>query len=417
MNILALVAVPSSQQGGMEWSTLEVCRGLAENGHEIDLVYKEDGDFLPLYRSFCASVTKARFHQEYIKNPVHDALSVAKGLLPVLKLDPDVVYIQKYQNSFFGALVARLKNVPLVCHLRAFPPKYAFNRQWSFGLKTITRGIAVSEATKMAYVRAGFSPDTIRVVYNGIDLNRYASERSCTAIRAKTRETLSIPPNTFVILYAGRVDPPKNIEMLIRGFAQLNLSASQRRLIVVGGPVNHETPEAGAQYVNRLKQLCSDMGIADQVHFLGKRQDLPALYSAADVTVLPSLLPDTFGRTLAESMACGTPAAGLRYGGIPEVLSDEFAKFQFDVGDVAGLTRILQSLNGWQLSDPTLGDRCRAYARHHFDADRAVVEVEAVLAEAIRVGPKRLGPTSKDLKKWGKQVSSDPDSFSGLTAW
>ncbi len=413
MKILSLATVPSSQQGGMEWSTLEVTRGLAKRNHEILLVYKNEGDFLPVYQDFCASVTKAWFHEVYIKNPIHDLLSIIKGIAPLFRLNPDVVYIQKYQNSFFGALIARMKNVPLVCHLREFPPKKSFNRQWSFGLSTITRCIAVSEAAKRAYVEAGFAPETIEVVYNGIDLARFSIESD----RAATRQALGISQSSFVVLYAGRTDPPKNIEMLIQAFAQLAQKSSDVCLVIAGGSVNHKTPEAGEQYVESLKTLCHQLGIAENAYFLGKRSDLPAIYRAADVTVLPSLLPDTFGRTLAESMASGTPAIGLRYGGIPEVISDEFSKYQFDVGDVTGLARMLESLNGWQTFDPTLGQRCRDYAQKRFDAERTVSEVENVLVRAVQAGPKRLGPTLEDLQSWGDRVSSDPASFSGFTAW
>lgn len=412
MKILSLVTVPSSQQGGMEWATLEVSRGLAQRGHEINLVHKEEGDFLPVYRDFCASVTKARFHQHYINNPVYDALSIAKGLAPIFRFNPDVVYIQKYHNSFFGALIARIKNVPLVCHLHAFPPKESFNRQWSFGLSNITRCIAVSKATRKAYIRAGFAPETIEVVYNGISLDMFAMGGD----RPATRQALDISQDAFVVLYAGRLDPPKNIEMLIRAFAELKLTSPHAYLMIVGGPVNHETLADGERYLESLKRLCRQLGITDAA-FLGKRQDLPALYRAADVTVLPSLLPDTFGRTLAESMACGTPSIGLRYGGIPEVISDEFAKFQFEVGDVAGLVRILQSLDGWQETDPTLGQRCRRYAEKRFNAERAAAEVEHVLAEAVQLGAKRLGPSSKELQSWGEKVSADPDAFLGLVDW
>jgi glycosyltransferase involved in cell wall biosynthesis len=412
MKILSLETVPSSQQGGMEWSTLEVCRGLYDRGHEIHLVHKEDGDFLPLYSEFCTSITQTRFHEQYITHPIHSAASLAKGLLPLIQLDPDVVYIQKYQNSFFGALIARLKRVPLVCHLRAFPPRKSFNSQWSFGLNTVTRCIAVSEAAKQAYVMAGFSSKTIDIVYNGIDLDKFSLRND----RHQTRQRLEIPSEAFVALYAGRVDPPKNIEMLLRAFAKLQVSR-EAHLLIVGGPVNHRTVDAGRQYVESLKQLGRELGISARTHFLGKRKDLPALYCAADVTVLPSLLPDTFGRTLAESMACGTPAAGLRYGGIPEVISGEFAKFQFAVGDVNGLTRILESLQDWRINDPALALRCRRYAETRFAVDRTVAEVERVLEEAVSLGNLRLGPSPKVLQSWGERVLSNPEAFAGHIAW
>lgn len=125
------------------------------------------------------------------------------------------------------------------------------------------------------------------------------------------------------------------------------------------------------------------LGISNSVHWLGRRADLPQVYRAADVTVLPSMLPDTFGLVLAESMACGTPALGLRYGGIPEVLSGEFERFLVEVGDIYGLTDLLHSVDGWQLQDPRLSQRCRAHVEQRFPVERAVQEVERVFKQAV----------------------------------
>lgn len=413
MKILSLVTVPSSQQGGMEWSSLEVCRGLAQKGHEIHLVHKEEGDFLPIYKGFCKTITKTQFHQNYFTHPIHATLSLVIGILPTLKINPDVVYIQKYHNAYFASRIAKLQRVPLVCHLRAFPPPRAFNHQWSLGLTATTRCVAVSEAARTAYIKTGFYPETIKVVYNGIELEKFCIKDDL----AETRRKLGVPRDSFVALYAGRLDPPKNVEMLIRAFAALGLSVQQARLLIVGGPVNHTSPEAGRRYVESLKQLSQQLRVGESVHFLGKRRDMPQLYRAADVTVLPSMLPDTFGRTLAESMACGVPAAGLRYGGIPEVISDEFSKFQFDVNDTDALTNILQSLVGWQNRDPDLRLRCRAYAERRFSLTQTVSGVEQVLHEAIKLGAKRLGPAPEILDAWGDRIAENPETFAGYTAY
>jgi glycosyltransferase involved in cell wall biosynthesis len=412
MKILSLVTIPSSKQGGMEWSSLEVCRGLAQRGHEIHLVHKEDGNFLPIYQEFCTTITKTQFHQNYFTHPVHATLSLAKGLLPTLKIRPDVVYIQKFHNSYFASQIAKLKRVPLVCHLRAFPPSGEFNHQWSLGLNAMTRCIAVSEATKTAYLKTGFNPEVIKVVYNGIDLEKFSVKND----RGDTRGKLHIPNSAFVALYAGRVDPPKNIEMLIRAFSEFTQTVTDAHLLIVGGPVNHDSPEAGEHYMESLKQLGKRLDIAERIHFLGKRRDMAELYRAADVTVLPSMLPDTFGRTLAESMACGVPAAGLRYGGIPEVISDEFSRFQFDVDDIDGLAKILRSLVGWQHDDPTLSQRCRTYAETRFSLTKTVEGVERVLEEAVGLGALRLGPPVDILDAWGDRVASNPDIYAGYTA-
>lgn len=395
MKILVIERSPSSQRGGSEWCLLENCRGLAERGHEIIFVYVEEGDFLKHYQEFCTRIVKVPCFRMRRDQPLASLVCWLKSILRASNLSLDLIYTNHYNDIFFSAVVAQLKNVPLVCHLHVFPPKQ-FGIQCAFGLRSVTRFIAVSEAARTGYLKAGFDPATVKVVYNGTDLNRFSFKPD----RARTRQALDLPPDAFTVLYAGRIDPPKNIEMLLRSFAQLRMSTETVRLLIVGHPVNHLTPEAGQDYVRSLQRLSHELGIGNHVHWLGSRGDLPELYRAVDVTVLPSLLPDTFGRVLAESMACGTPALGLRYGGIPEVLSDEFERFQIDVDDVDGLTRRLQSLNGWQHNDPTLRDRCRAYVVRRFSIERAVSKIEEILNQAVALGPVRLGPSRSIVQAW-----------------
>ena len=414
MKILALENEPSSRRGGQEWSLLEVCSGLAQRGHEIHLVYREDGDLLKSYQKFCKSLIKVR---RYLidgkgrRRKIISSIDWLGSILLVLKINPDVIYVNQSKDAFFGGTVAQLKGVPLVCHLRLFPPK-KFLPQIRPWLKSVTRFIAVSEATRKAYLRAGFDPETIEVVYNGIDLERFMLKDD----RNQTRLALGISPEAFVVSYIGRIDRPKNIEMLIQAFAQLGLSAEQAQLLIVGSPVIHQTTEAGEMYVQELKNLCEKLAISTSVHWLGRRSDLPELFRAADVSVLPSLLPDTFGRVLVESMACGTPALGLRFGGIPEVLSGEFERFQIEVGDVSGLADLLWSLKDWQQKSPNLGQRCRAYVEENFSQERIVQGVERVLQQAIAIGPARLGPSAKNIKAWEKEVSSNPEASVGFVS-
>jgi glycosyltransferase involved in cell wall biosynthesis len=395
MNILVLENEPSSRRGGQEWSLLDICRGLAQSGHEIHLVYNKDGDLLKSYQEFCTSLVKVHSYRMNRDNALSSLLAWLSSIIQSLRLSPDVIYANHHNDTFFAGILAQLKGVPLVCHLRVFPPR-RFGIQSSIGLKLVTRCIAVSEATRAAYLQAGFDPETVEVVYNGIDLKRFVMKND----RCQTRHALGLPPEVFVVLYAGRIDPPKNIEMLLQAFARLGLTAERARLLIAGGPLVHATQQAGERYVQELKNLCDSLAISSSVHWLGRRVDLPEVFRAADVTVLPSLLPDTFGRVLAESMACGTPALGLRYGGIPEVLSSEFERFQIEVGDIEGLTDLLRSIDGWQHKDPTLGQRCRAYVEERFPVERAVQEVERVLEQAFMLGAVRLGPPLKTVEAW-----------------
>jgi len=402
MKILVFENELTSNRGGQEWSLLDVCHGLAQRGHEIHLVYVKPGDMLANYQAFCQSLTQVDCNITYLIDTKRrskilvSTLALLRALSQALKVSPEVVYINGYTNTFFGGVLAQLKGVPLVSHLHNPPPQgEAFRWQIRTGLKAVTRFIAVSQATRGSYIRAGFDPKSIEVVYNGIDLERFTPKDD----RNHTRGALGIAPTDFVVLYAGRLDKGKNIELLLEAFVQLAQHSAQAQLLIVGSPVNHATPVAAEAYVRQLQHLSERLAISPRVKWLGRRADLPQLFRAADVSVLPSLI-DTFGRVLVESMACGTPAVGLRFGGITEVLGGEFERFQFEVGDVSGLARLLLSLQGWQQHDPALAQRCRAYVEERFPKEYMVVGVERVLQQAITLGAARLGPHAKSLQPW-----------------
>jgi glycosyltransferase involved in cell wall biosynthesis len=393
MKILVVENEPSSRRGGQEWCLLETCRGLAARGHQIYLIYIKAGDLLDQYQEFCQEIRQVQRFRIDRDRPLSSPLQFCQSLLQSLKLNPDLIYTNHYNDIFFTSLLAQLKHLPLVCHLHVFPPKQ-FGIQCELSLRAATRFITVSHATRSAYLAAGFDPQTVEVVYNGINLDRFNIQPD----RSQTRQTLGISAQAFVVLYAGRLDPPKNIEMLLAAFARLGLPPTQAQLLIAGSPVNHANAADAQAYVRSLKAHCDRLQIS--AHWLGSRSDLPQVYRAADVTVLPSLLPDTFGLVLAESMACGTPALGLRYGGIPEVLSDEFETFQFAVDDEAGLTAQLRSLQNWRSQDPDLSQRCRTYVKQRFSIDRSVASIEQVFERVYADGPKRLGPSRQSLQSW-----------------
>ena len=110
--------------------------------------------------------------------------------------------------------------------------------------------------------------------------------------------------------------------------ASLRRSASRRkaRLLMVGdGP---ERPKA--------EWLASTHGVADDVIFVGKQNDMSQFLAVSDVLLLPSEL-ESFGLVALEAMACEVPVIATRVGGIPEVVRDGVDGFLYDVGDVRSM--------------------------------------------------------------------------------
>ncbi len=155
----------------------------------------------------------------------------------------------------------------------------------------------------------GAAPDKVRVVAGGVDLDlfRPGSQRAA-------RSQLGLNGHK-TILYVGRLDPIKGVEVLMYTLAQLD-AASDVQLLVVGGN------EADAEY-QRLKRLTAQLGLSDKIAFLGSQQHetLPAYYQAADVCVVPSYY-ESFGLVALEAMACGTPVVASRVPGLQTIVQD-----------------------------------------------------------------------------------------------
>ncbi len=375
MRILVLEHELTSARGGQEISLLDVCEGLAARGHAITLASLAGGDLEPRYRRVCERVLRVR---TYVVDRSRTAASIAdlvRSLWSVRGTAPDVVYANQYFDSLFAAAIRRLAHVPFVCHMR-LPPPDVLAGQYRIGMRHATRLIATSRQTRQDWMAAGFDGEVIDVVHNGIDCRRFGRAASAGAVRGRRREPLAI-------VYAGRLHPAKGIETLLDGFA---LFAQRRpaRLLVAGTPARLG-PIGGAprDYDGELRARAERLGIEAAVSWLGHVADVPALLGGADVAVLPSIWSEPFGRIVIEAMACETPIVASRTGGIPEILTGEFAAWLVDRGSARsladGVTRVVDQL----AVDPTVGRRARRHVQERFSLDRMVDGVERSLSAAV----------------------------------
>jgi len=113
------------------------------------------------------------------------------------------------------------------------------------------------------------------------------------------------------VLVLSRLDPRKGIDKAIQAFAQLEQDNVE---LLIGGTGRLES---------LLKELASELGVREDVQFLGfvPDEELPSLYSSVDVFVLPSEY-EGFGIVFMEAMACETPVIGTDVGGIPTAVKD-----------------------------------------------------------------------------------------------
>lgn len=172
----------------------------------------------------------------------------------------------------------------------------------------VERIIAATQDERKQMIRyCGATPGQVVVIPCGVDLTLFKPQN-----RQQARAALGLRQDQPTLLYVGRLDPFKGPDVLLRAVA---LMEEQAQVVIVGGRL------MGDQELQSLRKLATSLKLSQRVHFLGARpqQELPMLYSAADVTVVPSY-HESFGMVAVESLACGTPVVATRAGGLMTIV-------------------------------------------------------------------------------------------------
>jgi len=185
------------------------------------------------------------------------------------------------------------------------------------------RVIANSRMVKEEIIRLyGFPADKIDVVYNGVPLQ---SLRRDEQDRAKTRESLGLGDNDVAVLFAGSGWERKGLRFAIDAIAN---QGGQMRLLVAGRGDSRQFPSA-------------------HVQFLGVVREMPSLYTAADIFLLPTIY-DPFSNACLEALAAGRPVITTRGNGFSEIM--ESGRHGSVVDNPRDIEAISEALRFW--SDP-----------------------------------------------------------------
>lgn len=301
----------TTQYGGVESFVWEVARGLAARDEDVTIVGGEGKIRRPYENVRVATfpyTTRETLRnlpglaKQYTLTKLAERLTFGKNARGFMQRERfDVIHIQKPYDLPPAAWFKRDTQSKIVfgCHgTDFFPADKRF---------VGASDIAVScSAFNAGQVRAHYAI-TPRVVYNGIDPQRFFPQPPNTELRMR------LAGDAQTILYAGRLVRWKGVQYLIDALALLAESRNVRLLIAGEG-----------EYRPLLEQRARERGVADRVNFLGyiSSEALAPYYAVTDVVALASYANETFSIMSAEAMACGRPVVGSRFGGIPEVVAD-----------------------------------------------------------------------------------------------
>jgi len=374
---------PGCALGGAEHSLLLLLQGVRGRSIEANVAVFGKGPFrdrlsalgIPMMDVALSRWTRAAGRYQLPGGPVGGAALMAGSLPAALRLvaaarriGADVIHTNGMKAHLLGGLAGRLVQVPVIWHLRDFPPAGWAGRTFREAARRLPEMIlAPSEAVAASVRLPGRTRP--RVIPDPVDLDQFHPGIP----PARIRRELGIAGAEPLIGMIGHLTPWKGHEVFLEIARAVADRIPRSRFVIVGGSIYETHGHAG--YPETLRQRVAALGLSDRVTFLGARDDIPELLAGLNVLVHTPTAPEPFGRVLAEAMAVGRPVVAARCGGIPEVVEDGVTGFLVPSADVGAFTVAVVRL----LEDPVLCRRLggagprRAEARFGIEAHAASV--------------------------------------------
>jgi glycosyltransferase involved in cell wall biosynthesis len=259
-----------------------------------------------------------------------------------------VLHTWDLYSNIFGLPGGALASVPVrIGSRRGLIEAPSLQRVQRFAYVTAHRVVANSQAASARLRLEGVPPHKIEVIHNGIDVAAFAPRQ------------YSRRPRRIAVVACLREE--KRIDVLIAAAPRILARYADAEFWVVGDGTCRE----------QLIGLARSSGVSQSFHFLGHREDVPAVLAQADLFVLPSR-SEAFPNAVTEAMAAGLPVVATDVGGIPELVADGQTGRLVPPGDAAALSRALLDL----LDDPARAAEFGRAARHRieqsFSFDRMV---------------------------------------------
>jgi glycosyltransferase involved in cell wall biosynthesis len=305
---------------------------------------------------------------------------------------PDVIQTWMDHSNLIGSLAAKFApRTPLVwgihhsCHIPELTKKSTLATVWAckqLSHRAPARIVCCSEYARSTYTTGGFADDKFVVIPNGFDTTRFRPDNEA---RESIRREIGVPIETPLVGLLARFDPFKDHENFLRAAAKLGQTRPDVHFLLAGFDID----ESNA----KLMAMIGSLNIADRVHLLGPRNDVPRILSALDLCASSSVA-EAFPLVLGEAMACGVPCVATDAGDSRLILGDTGKIVPIKDPDAlaAGMVEMLAVRNG---ARQKLGVMARTRVREMFDLDAVTRRYESLYSELATANEDVGAPTVK----------------------
>jgi L-malate glycosyltransferase len=362
--------------GGSGAVATELGIALAQRGHEIHFITYQQPFRLPSFlpRIFFHEVDVGRY--PLFEYPPYDLALAVRMHEVVLTHKLDLLHVHYAIPHATSAWIARemlVKTRPdikvlttlhgtditIVGQDPSFFPITKFSIEKSDGLTAVSQYLRTE--TLSAF---GCTGCRIEVIPNFIDPTVYDRARYPSQFNGMAN-------GRKVLMHISNFRPVKRVKDVVRIYARVAREIPSILVMVGDGP-------------DRIyaEQEARDLGVSDDVHFLGKLDSVAPLLANAHLFLLPTK-SESFGLSALEALACGVPVIGAHAGGLPEVVRNGETGFLGEPDDVDGMARAAISLLGDEVAWRAASTLAAADARARFSLDEVVAQYEDFYVRAL----------------------------------
>ena len=288
-----------------------------------------------------------------------------------------LLHTHLYRANILGRPIGRAAKVPII--LSSQQSIDGWKRFYHFWLDGWTSRfaryiIANSQAARKVLInRERISKRKIRVIYSTIE----ASTLSFQANRAKVKKNIGLKDNTIIIGCIARLHPEKGVQYIPAIGQKLKRRIPHRKLLIIGdGPLR-----------KRLENQIADLGLSENILFLGWREDVGDLLSIMDVFFLPSQ-EESFPRAVLEALTMGRPVVATDVGGVGEIIQDRIHGLLVPPRNPDALAQAILRMLENRKEAREMASRGRRRVETHFPLNRMLKKTEGLYRDLIQ---KRIG--------------------------
>ncbi len=345
-----LQILPALELGGVERGTVDLARALKARGEETVIVSGGGALVQELQKEGIMHYTLPVGEKSLL------SLSLVPRLVEIIRKERvDIIHARSRIPGWLAWLAAREVGIPFITTCHGYYSHHLLSYVMGWGKKVIVPSNVIARHMIEDF---GVSPERIVLIPRGVDLSQFPFHPAKYDGPA---------PKTFRILNLGRFSPIKGHLEFLRAVHRVRQKGLPIEVWLAGSEGGGKTA-----YTREIERTIQQLGMEKNVKILGTRRDVAELLREADLLVLSSLVPESFGRVLIEAGSVGTACVATRVGGALEIIDEGKDGLLVPPRDEAAMAEAILQLLQNRTQAKEMARRLRGKVEREFSLDQMV---------------------------------------------